>query len=243
MPYKNFRAISKAILFIGSVGIFAESSKTEAPKKPQPSEGESLLRQATCESLPQRTTEDLWAVSECFRKEGDSSQAIASLREIQRKSPQELEASFIVAWLIWEEGHKKGGSEEQKGVQEALNELKKARVNNPTHWLLDVEIGDFYFLRMKAPQLAYPEFLNARKHYDGDFARSVEKASPGRKAAIENRIARTVEVLGRPGEAVEASCRALFFDPDDKEALKRIETHSGSCERKDVKDPNQSQKK
>jgi len=203
------------------------------------SESEKLLRKAACESLPQRNSEDLWKIAECFRKEGDVRQAVASLREIVRKDPQDIEASFIAAWLIWEEGHKNGGRDEQRATKEALQELKRSRVNNPSHWLMDTEIGDFYYLRMRAPQLAYPEYLKARNHYDGDFARNVDKASSGRKASIENRIARSAEGLGRPGEAVEASCRALFFDPDDKEALQRIKKHSGSCDKKGVKDPRQ----
>jgi tetratricopeptide (TPR) repeat protein len=199
--------------------------------------GDKLLRQAACENLPQKSTEDLWRVAECFRKEGDPKQAVASLREIVRKDPRDLEASFIAAWLLWEDGHRRGGREEQDKTREALEELKSARVNNPSHWLMDTELGDFYLLRLKAPELAFPEYIKARSHYDGDFARNVENASPGRKVSIENRIARTADMIGRKGESVEASCRALFFDPDDKEALARIERLSGSCERKGVKDP------
>jgi len=205
--------------------------------------GDKLLRQAACENLPQKTTEDLWKVAECFRKENDPKQAVASLREITRKDPKDLEASFIAAWLLWEEGHRLGGREEQSKTREALEELKKARVNNPSHWQMDTELGDFYLLRLKAPELAFPEYIKARLHYDGDFARNVENASVGRKTAIENRIARTADLIGRKGEAVEASCRALFFDPDDKEALARIERLSGSCERKGVKDPRAPTKK
>jgi tetratricopeptide (TPR) repeat protein len=219
-----------------------EPKKENAASESAASESEKLLRKAACENLPQRSSEDLWRVAECFRNENDIRQAVASLREITRKDPKDIEAAFIAAWLIWEEGHKKGGREEQSAIKEALDELKKSRINNPTHWLIDTEIGDFYFLRMQAPHLAYPEYLKARSHYDGDFARNVDKASVGRKASIENRIARSAEAIGRKGEAVEASCRALFFDPDDKEALERIEKLSGSCERKAVSDPRNESK-
>jgi tetratricopeptide (TPR) repeat protein len=212
--------------------ILANIAHTETP-----SAGERLMGRAQCEKLPQKTSENLWQVAECFRKEGETRQAIASLREIIRKDPRDLEASFITAWLLWEEGRRIGGRDEQNRTKEALEELKKARINNPTHWMMDVELGDFYFLRMRAPQLAHPEYLKARAHYDGDFARNVDKASAGRKTSIENRIARTAHALGRNGEAVEASCRALFFDPDDKEALDRIKNLAGSCERKGVSDP------
>jgi tetratricopeptide (TPR) repeat protein len=219
----------------GTHGAKSEDKKNESDASSE--KGDKLLRQAACENLPQKTSEDLWKVAECFRKEGDPGQAIASLREITRKDPRDLEAAFITAWLLWEDGHRRGGREEQARTREALEELKQARVNNPSHWLMDTELGDFYLLRLKAPELAYPEYVKARSHYDGDFARNVEAASVGRKTAIENRIARTSEMIGRKGEAVEASCRAMFFDPDDKEALQRIERLSGSCERKGVKDP------
>lgn len=221
-----------------TLGLMIFPLATRASEVSTPNErSDKLLRQAACENLPQKSTEDLWRVAECYRKEGDPKQAVASLREIVRKDPRDLEASFIAAWLLWEDGHRRGGREEQDKTREALEELKSARVNNPSHWLMDTELGDFYLLRLKAPELAFPEYIKARGHYDGDFARNVENASPGRKASIENRIARTADMIGRKGESVEASCRALFFDPDDKEALARIERLSGSCERKGVKDP------
>lgn len=240
---------TRNLAFIGflivSLGSPLASANETAPAAPAPKgdetasteRGDKLLRQATCENLSQKTAEDLWRVAECFRKENDPKQAIASLREITRKDPRDLEASFVAAWLLWEEGRRLGGREEQSKTREALEELKKARVNNPSHWQMDTELGDFYLLRLKAPELAFPEYIKARAHYDGDFARNVESASVGRKASIENRIARTADLIGRKGESVEASCRALFFDPDDKEALARIERLSGSCERKGVKDP------
>ena len=218
----------------------ALSSNTAHAPVESTEKGDKLLRQAACESLPQKTSEELWKVAECFRKEGDPGQAIASLREVTRKDPRDIEAAFVTAWLLFEDGHRRGGREEQNRTREALEELKQARVNNPSHWLMDTELGDFYLLRLKAPELAFPEYIKARSHYDGDFARNVEAASVGRKTSIENRIARTAEMIGRKGEAVEASCRAMFFDPDDKEALTRIERLAGSCERKGVKDPRAS---
>ena len=210
---------------------FASNDKSKEKKEP------SLFEQSRCETMPQRTSEDLWIVAECFKKQKDYRQAVASLRQIVRKDPQDIEAVFVLAWMLWEEGRHVGGRQEKLRTRKALQELKNARIINPTHWLLDVEIGDFYFLRMSAPDMAYPEYILARKHYDGDFARSVDKASMGRKSSIENRIARTAEVIGRKGEAVEASCRALYYDPDDKEAEERIKRLSGSCDRKGVKDP------
>lgn len=219
--------------------IAEEEVKEEAANEEvaEQSSGQKLFARAKCESLPQRTPSELWVVAECFKEQNDYTQSIASLQELVRKDPQDLEAVFVLAWLIWEEGRRIGGRKETKNTKRAVAELMKARNNNPTHWLLDVEIGDFYFLRMNAPDLAYAEYIKARKHAKGDFSRSVPKAKLGRKVSIENRIARTSEVIGRKGEAVEASCNALYMDPDDPEAAKRIRDLSGSCERKGVENP------
>jgi len=219
----------------------SEDAKSEAAQKG--SQASNLFNKAQCETMPQKTSEDLWNIAECFKNQKDYRQAVASLRQVVRKDPQDIEAVFVLAWMLWEEGRYIGGREEKLNTRKALQELKNARISNPTHWLLDVEIGDFYFLRMSAPDLAYPEYITARKHYTGDFARSVDEATIGRKASIENRIARTAAAIGRKGEAVEASCRALFYDPDDKEAKKRIEDLSGSCDRKGVEDPRKKSKK
>lgn len=229
------------LLTLTTLLLFSQGS--QAAKDPAPadqnasSKGQQILGQAQCEKLPQITTDDLWKIAECYQEQANIDQAVASLREIVRKDSKNLEASFVMAWLTWEQGRAIGGRSEKKKLQEALGHLTRARKNNPTHWLLDVEIGDFYFLRLKKPELAYPEYLKARSNYDGDFSRDVEAASKGRKTSIENRIARTALILGRKGEAVEASCRALYFDPDDAEAKLRIENLSGSCARKAVKDP------
>ncbi len=212
------------------------SDKAQATKA-ESSSAKKLFDKARCETLPQQSSEDLWNIAECFRDQKDYRQSVASLRQIVRKDPQDIEAVFVLAWMLWEEGRFIGGREEKLRTRKALQELKNARIINPTHWLLDSEIGDFYFLRMNAPDLAYPEYIKAREHYVGDFARSVEEASKGRKSSIENRIARTAELIGRKGEAVEASCLALYYDPDDKEADERIKKLSGSCDRKGIKDP------
>jgi tetratricopeptide (TPR) repeat protein len=222
-----------------------EEAKKEAPKEPEkPSEATSALeRKSSCELLPQKTSKDLWGVAQCYQEAGDPGQSVLALRELVRKSPLELEAYFIAAWLLWDEGRKAGGNREIERTREAVEELQSARLANPTHWMVDVEMGDFFALRLKAPEKAIAEYTKARLHYDGDYARAVPAASPGRKAAIENRLARTSQALGRKGEAVEASCRAAFFDPDDDEAKRRIESLSGSCDRKKVEDPRPSARK
>ncbi len=206
----------------------------------------SFLDKLNCEQLPQKTTKDLWNLAECYEKIGDYFRAVSSLREISRREPQDLESYFVSAWLLWREGRRQGGITESKKNAEALEELMKARLSNPTHWRVDAEVGDFYFLRLANMPQAYAEYIKSRDHYTGDYARNVPEASLGMKTSIENRIARSTEILDRKGESVEASCRALYFDPDDKDARDRIERLAGSCTRKGVEDPqkkNQDSKK
>lgn len=208
-----------------------------APAAKAKSSAEKLNEKVVCEKLPQKTEADLWNLAECFHKIGVTGTTVEILKSISQRNPKDLEAYFTASWLLWQEGRNQGGAEERKRTQEALRELERARLSNPTHWEVDVELGDFYYLRLNQSELAYPEYIKARKHYDGDYARNVPKASNGRKAAIENRVARTAEKLDRKGEAVEASCRALFFDPDDSSAQERIDKLQGSCTRKNVEDP------
>ncbi len=208
-----------------------------APTPSAPTPGNNFSARVRCEGLPQKSKDELWTMSECFFKIGDSVKAAEILRKLSREFPRELKAYFAASWLLWQSGRTLNRTEETAKTLEALGELERARVSNPNHWEVDVEMGDFYSLRLRNPEKAYVEYERARKHYDGDYARSVPKAVPGMKAAIENRIARVTEKLGRNGEAVEASCRALFYDPDDKAAKERVERLSGSCVRKQVKDP------
>jgi tetratricopeptide (TPR) repeat protein len=219
---------------------------SKQPENSKNASGKAFLDKLNCEQLPQKTTKDLWNLAECYEKIGDYFRAVGSLREVSRRDPQDLESYFVSAWLLWREGRRQGGITESKKNSEALDELMKARLSNPTHWRVDAEIGDFFFLRLGNIPQSYAEYIKAREHYNGDYARSVPEASLGMKTSIENRIARATEILDRKGEAVEASCRALYFDPDDKDARKRIEKLAGSCTRKGVLDPqkkNQDSKK
>ncbi len=216
--------------------------KAHPPAHPEPTQTSSgakkLMGKFDCESLPQKSTQELWKMSDCYFKLGNRSKVIEILKAITTQNPKDVSAYVSSAWLLWEEGHTRGGEEEKRKTEAALAEFTRARVANPTHWELDTELGDFYLLRLKSPEKAYPEFLKARAHFNGDFSHGVPPAEKGRKAAIEDRIARIAESLGNKGEAVEASCRALYFDPDDKSAEKRLESLGGSCLRKKVKDPN-----
>ena len=214
-----------------------ETHKGEGTAGKVKSSAEKLNEKVSCEKLPQKTEADLWNLSECFHKIGVVNTTVEILKTISQRNPKDLEAYFTASWLLWQEGRNQGGADERKRTQEAMAELERARLSNPSHWEVDTEIGDFYFLRLNQPELAYPEYIRARKHYDGDYARNVPKAEAGRKASIENRIARTAEKIDRKGEAVEASCRALFFDPDDAGATQRLDRMKGSCTRKNVQDP------
>lgn len=191
-----------------------------------------------CEQLPQLTTSDLWNVADCHYQKRNYEKTIDVLREVRRRNSHELDAFFTAAWLLWKVGSSRGGADETRMTAEALKELQDASLQHPTNWKVFTEIGDFYFLRLNQPDKAYAQYLNARKYYKGDYARKSAEAPQGLKAAIEARIGRTAEKLGRKGEAVEASCRALFLDPDDKGSEERVERLFGSCDRKKVKDPN-----
>jgi len=239
-------AKSAGILILGlSLGLRAwasdhpKVSSKETPKTEQPNTkaAQLFVNRVACEGLPQKTESEQWGMAECFFKIGVYSKAVEILREISRKNPKDLEAYFNASWMLWTDGHALGGEDEKKKNMEAVEELQRARISNPTHWEVDTELGDFYLLRLNLPQKAYTEYIKAREHYEGDYSRSVPKAENGRKAAIEDRIGRVAELLDNKGEAVEASCRALFFDPDDKAAENRINKIGGSCIRKKVKDP------
>lgn len=232
--------------FLGALSALPVGANAPTPPPGKPEKlskaAEKFQGKVTCENLPQKTVDNLWAVSDCLFKMGASLKAVDTLREITRRNPKELEGYFLASWLLWNEGHSLGGDQEKKYSLEGLEELQKARIANPTHWQVDVEIGDYYLLRLNRPQKAYAEFLLARSHYDGDYSHNVPKAENGRRAAIEDRIARTTEGLAMNGAAVEASCRALFFDPDDKAAQERVKKLFGSCIKKGVKDPQKEEK-
>jgi tetratricopeptide (TPR) repeat protein len=190
-----------------------------------------------CAQLEGKTNAELWTRAECYFKRGQNDPAIKDLRQISHSDVHEVQASFTASWLLYVESKALSGNAQKNRLADAVDELEWARKNNPKNWEVPTEIGDFYFLRTQEPDKAYAEYLKARALYDGDAEAQVPTASNGRRAAIEDRIARTAEKLDRRGEAVEASCRALFFDPDDKAAEERIKRMYGSCVRKGVKDP------
>lgn len=207
-----------------------EHSKTES--KP-------VVPKTDCSSLPNKTKNELWERVDCFYLQDKTEDTLATLKTLSRQERRELDAYFTTSWILWEQGQKIGGSTERKKTLEALEELERARLKNPMHWEVYTELGDFYYLRLKPPafEKAYSAYAKARELYDGDETQEIPSASLGRKAAIENRLARTAEQLGRKGEAIESSCRALFFDPDDESPKVRIEKLNGSCVKKDVKNP------
>ena len=210
-------------------------------KEAQPSV--NALEKPGCERLPQKTSEELWDVAQCYFKMALHEKAIDVLKEITRRNPNDLEAFFTASWLIWNDSLSKQGEIEKHLHEQSLEILNRAVELNPTHWQAYVERGDHYYLRLSNFTSAYVEYTKARSLYEGDFARSVKPADVGRKASIEARIARTTEKLNRKGESVEASCRALFFDPDDKGSKERIERLHGSCNRKKVPDPRTEEEK
>ena len=251
--YMKFRLAPSFWIFVFSLALDAKSTLAETKPTPHPEKKETPSKlfetttpstpitnpstPAPCEQLPQLSTKDLWTVSECHYEKRNFEKTIDVLREIRRRDVHELDAYFTTAWLLWRMGTARGGADETRFVAEAIKELQEASSKHPTNWKVFTEVGDFYFLRLNQPDKAYAEYLNARKYYKGDFSRKSTEASKGQKAAIEARIGRTSEKIGRKGEAVEASCRALFLDPDDKGSEDRVNRLFGSCDRKKVKDP------
>lgn len=224
-----------SVFFLLSAAVANDHPPAAAPAAP--SKTTTPKRSGHCEDMAQRNAADFWNLSQCYYQGGNFAKAVQILKSIYRENPKEVDAIFVASWLLWSDGHSVGGELEEIRTKEALEELTRLKEAQPKDWRVRVELGDYYFLRLNKAVEAYAEYNEARRIYDGDYSRSVPAAESGRKASIENRIARTAEVLGRKGEAVEASCRALFFDPDDKSAQKRIEKAHGSCNRKEVADP------
>ncbi len=212
-------------------------SKEESKGSTRSKNFNDFLKHSTCESMPQKTIEHLWKQAECYYNSKTYQQAVDVLRIMSRRDPKNIDAHVLASWILWKDGELSGGALSQKRNTEALEELNKARAANPSHWEVDVEIGDFHYLRLHKPENGYQEYLRARNHYDGDPTRGVMAATPGRKGSIETRIAMAAKDLGRKGEAIEAACRALFFDPDDIAAQDIIKKLYGSCVKKEVKDP------
>jgi len=203
----------------------------------------STLERPGCELMPQKKASDLWEVAECYFKMGLSLKAGDVLKEIAKKDPRDLDAFFTASWMLWNESLSKQGDLEKHFQDQSLEMLNQAVDHNPTDWQVYVERGDHFYLRLNDVTKAYAEYIKAQSLYQGDFSRKILPAEVGRKASIEARIARTTEKLGRKGESVEASCRALYFDPDDKGSKDRIERLHGSCTRKKVADPRKEENK
>lgn len=197
-----------------------------------------------CKSLPQNDVSALWERTDCYHKNGNHQQAIRSLKEIIRRDPKDLDAYFVARWMLWNESKLHLAPKNKQLLRDAKKIMKLAKEQNERHWMVEYEWGDYYFLRLNEPTKAIVHYLKARELYNGDKADGVQEASKGKKAAIENRIARTAELLNRPGDAVLASCRALYFDPDDKSAKTRLKELGGNCLRKpDISKEESSKKK
>jgi len=188
-----------------------------------------------CKELPSKSKRELWELSNCYFKAESYQGAMKTLQEITTRFPEDLDAFFISSFNIWKRAVKLGGEKKGQLEKDALKELNRASILNPTHWRVFLELGDFQYLRLKKPENAYKHYMSARQYYEGDASKKVEMASKGLKSAIENRIARTNEALDRRGEAVSASCLSLHWDPDNKEAQERLARLSGSCKRKDFR--------
>lgn len=174
------------------------------------------------------TIEEHWQTAKKYFEAKEYLEAAKSLEKLLSDHPSHWEARPMGAWFYWEASKKSTGSErstlEKKAEHIILEGLK-----NPSEqesWLYHRELGDFYKLRKNDAIRAYPYYKKSTELFS--------KASSTQKASVYDRLARTAEELGRKGEAVEASCRALELDPKDKMALARIKKLSGDCKRKNI---------
>jgi tetratricopeptide (TPR) repeat protein len=193
-----------------------------------------------CQNLKSKQENDYWKTMTCYFQQNEFEKAAQTGELLLSKHPNNLQAYTLTSWFYWKTSNKLSGSQESDLIEKALQLLNQMVAQFPQSWQAYVERSDYYYLRLKRLDLAYADLIKARDLYHLAEAESrSQEATVGQKASIENRIARISENLGRTGEAVEASCRALYFDPDDPSALDRIKRLAGSCLRKKVQDPRQ----
>jgi tetratricopeptide (TPR) repeat protein len=188
-----------------------------------------------CEKLPAAKKNEAWEKANCFFKGKNFVRATEVFQRLAVEYPEELEAYFLASHSLWEQGKLAADKEREKLYAASLAELEKAAALQPEHWRIPMEIGDHFFLREQKPEKAHRFYLQTRKYYEGSEKKRIPAATDGQKSAIENRIARTNEMLDRRGDAVTATCLSLYFDPDNAEAKGRLERLGGACKRKNFR--------
>lgn len=174
------------------------------------------------------TLEEHWQTA---RSQYDSHQyqaAAETLEKLLKEYPDHWQARPIGAWFYWEASKNNAGQDrvalEKKAENMILDGLKDSA--NLKSWVYEREVGDFYRLRVGSTTKAYPYYQKSVEYF--------ESANQVQKAALLDRLARSSEELGRKGDAVTASCKALELDPEDKMAKNRIKNLAGNCTRKGI---------
>lgn len=207
-----------------------EPAPHDAPApKPAPKPAAKVAAKATpkVEAAPnEKSIEAFWDIARTQFEVRDYLKAAQTLEELVKVHPKHWEARPIGAWFYWEASKRTSGRERSSLEKSAETFIMDGLKDHADSWLYNREVGDFYRLRAGSISKAYPY-----------YNRSVEtfaSATPVQKASLLDRLARSAEELGRNGDAVTASCRALEFDAKDQMALARIAKWSGNCKRKGI---------
>ncbi len=170
--------------------------------------------------------EEHWKIARDHFEKRAYLEGAEQLQLLVNDHPTHWEARPIGAWFFWEASKRLAGHERSVLEKRAEAFILTGLVGNERSWFYNRELGDFYRLRAGSNAKAYPYYKQAVDNF--------ESASKVQKAALLDRLARSAEELGRKGDAVTASCRALEFDPDDKMAKARLNNLTGNCKRKGI---------
>jgi tetratricopeptide (TPR) repeat protein len=170
------------------------------------------------------TIKEHWAIAKNHFEKREYLQGAEQLEKLVSEHPNHFDARPIGAWFFWEASKRLAGSERSALEARAEAFILAGLPANQESWFYHRELGDFYRLRVGSTTKSHIHYQQAVKYF--------ESASKIQKAALLDRLARSSEELGRKGDAVTASCRALEFDPDDKMAQARIKNLAGNCKRK-----------
>ncbi|HVJ63878.1 MAG TPA: hypothetical protein VM901_01345 [Bdellovibrionota bacterium] len=211
-----------ARFFLVIFSLFASGAMATAPKKaPQ-----VTASNPAAVKTPAKSVVAYWANAKEHLAKREYLEAASELERLVTDHPSESDARPIGAWFYWEASKRLTGAERSKLEKKAEAFILAGHAGNETSWFYNRELGDFYRLRVGSTTKSHDYYQKAVEHF--------ASASKVQKAALLDRVARSAEELGRKGDAVLASCRALEFDAEDKMAKNRILALSGNCTRKGV---------
>lgn len=176
--------------------------------------------------MAKSTVEQHWAIARDHFEKREYLAGAEQLQKLVEDHPSHFEARPIGAWFFWEASKHLAGHERSAMEKKAESFILGGFKANETSWFYNRELGDFYRLRVGSNPKAYPYYKQAVDNFG--------TATKIQKAALLDRLARSSEELGRKGDAVTASCRALELDPEDKMAKGRIKNLAGNCKRKGI---------